>query len=164
MIDLSDRILQSSLATVIATLRYIVDENTAESLLQEILGPSLKKLRDSLGMKVEEILEPHLSGQPITYNHYLTENVQKVQAARHRRELEKQLKAFIGENNFRNSNFRFDINPVSLLDRLSSTTEPDMDNVSCSMAIDMMEAYYKVHESFLILISEVIQLTVHRLL
>ncbi|KAK7911643.1 P-loop containing nucleoside triphosphate hydrolase protein [Apiospora marii] len=144
VVDLSDRILKSSLATVSATFRYIVDENTAESLLREIVEPSLGKLRDSLSTKVEEILEPHLSGHPITYNHYLTENVQKAQAARHRRELESQLRAFFGESNFRNSNIKMDVNPMLLLRTLSSTSEPDMDTVSCSMATDMMEAYYKV--------------------
>jgi hypothetical protein len=32
----------------------------------------------------------------------------------------------------------------ALLDAIASHTEPDMDKFSCSMATDMMEAYYKV--------------------
>lgn len=75
MMDLSDRILASSLVTVSAALHYIIDENTTESLLQEVVGPSMDDLKVGLITKVEEILGPHISGHPITYNHHLTENV-----------------------------------------------------------------------------------------
>lgn len=71
-----------------------MNEQTAGALLREVVGLSMEHLREDLAIKVEEILEPHLLGYPITYNHYLTENVQKAQAARHRLELEKRLKGF----------------------------------------------------------------------
>ena len=32
----------------------------------------MEKLKDALAIKVQEILEPHLLGHPITYNHYLS--------------------------------------------------------------------------------------------
>ncbi|KAK6858168.1 hypothetical protein PG995_005867 [Apiospora arundinis] len=142
VMNLSDRILASSLTTLSAALHYIVDDNTAESLLQEVVGPSMENLKAELNTKVEEILEPHILGHPITYNHYLTENVQKVQAVRTRRKLEYQFKAALGDDLNRHTSHYF--NPQSLLDNILSNSEPDMDNVSCSMAADMMEAYYKV--------------------
>ncbi|KAK8859764.1 dynamin family protein [Apiospora arundinis] len=126
--DLCDRILASSLTTVSAAIRHIVDENTAESIQQE----------------VKEILDPHMLGHPITYNHYLTENVQKAQAARQRRELEDQLKSFFNIADIVDSDISRDFNPSSLLGSLLSDSGPEMDTVSCSMATDMMEAYYKV--------------------
>ncbi|KAK8036251.1 hypothetical protein PG993_008865 [Apiospora rasikravindrae] len=144
VVVLSDRIVASSLATVSAVLQYVSDEKTAKSLLQEVVGPSLEKLRESLSTKVEEILEPHVSGHPITYNHYLTENVQKAQASRKRRELEDQLKSFFDVDELANFKAALKVNLRSLLGTLVSSSEPDMDNVSCSMATDMMEAYYKV--------------------
>ncbi|KAK8062886.1 hypothetical protein PG997_014983, partial [Apiospora hydei] len=149
VVDLSERILASSLTTVSAVLRYVVDEDTAESLLREVVGPSLEKLRESLSTKVQEILEPHVSGHPITYNHYLTENVQKAQKARHRRELEIQLKDFFNiDEDAKDESGDFRINRTFNLKPLVGTvlfgSEPDMDTLSCSMAIDMMEAYYKV--------------------
>ncbi|KAK8054613.1 P-loop containing nucleoside triphosphate hydrolase protein [Apiospora phragmitis] len=143
MMDLSDCILASSLATVSAALRYVFDENTAHSLLQDVIGPSMEGFKTDLTRKVEEILDPHISGHPITYNHYLTENVQKAQAARRRRDLEDQLKPLFRDDLQIGSTSR-SFSLEYLLDTLSSRLEPDMDIVSCSMAIDMMEAYYKV--------------------
>ncbi|KAK8113072.1 hypothetical protein PG984_013598 [Apiospora sp. TS-2023a] len=144
VVDLTDRILASSLSTLSAALHCVVDDNTAESLLQEVVGPSMDELKSGLITKVKEILDPHMSGHPITYNHYLTENVQKVQAARQRREMEDQLKSFFGLSALPDSRDSHSLNPKALLDTLVSHSEPDMDKLSCSMAIDMMEAYYKV--------------------
>ncbi|KAK7995043.1 hypothetical protein PG990_013816 [Apiospora arundinis] len=144
LMDLCDRILASSLTTVSAAIRHIVDENTAESIQQEVVGPSMDRLKVGLIMKVEEILGPHMLGHPITYNHYLTDNVQKAQAARQRRELEDQLKSFFSIADIVDSDISRDFNPSLLLSTLLSDSEPEMDIVSCSMATDMMEAYYKV--------------------
>jgi hypothetical protein len=93
---------------------------------------------------VKEILEPHLSGHSITYNHYLTDNVQKAQAARHRRQLEGNLKSFFGNSEQTEGAAYHHFDMKALLDAVASHTEPDMDKFSCSMATDMMEAYYKV--------------------
>ncbi|KAK8001160.1 P-loop containing nucleoside triphosphate hydrolase protein [Apiospora marii] len=144
VLDLADRLLASSHSTLNAALRYVVDENTAESLLQEVVGPSMDEVKTGLSTKVQEILEPHILGHPITYNHYLTENVQKAQAARQRRELEGRLKSIFEYSSLPNGDNSVAVNPRALLDTLVSHTEPDMDKLSCSMAIDMMEAYYKV--------------------
>jgi hypothetical protein len=143
---LSERILGLVYHTVNSVLQHIADEQTAAALLRDVVGLSLECLKLNLATKVQEILEPHLSGHPITYNHYLTENVQKAQAARHRHELEGRLKSFFNTDNL--NQYEGDeehyFNMRALLDTLVSHTEPDMDNFSCSMATDMMEAYYKV--------------------
>ena len=127
---LSERIFGSAYTTVNSVLQDTADEQTAGALLREVVGPSMESLKESLAMKVEEILEPHLSGHPITYNHYLTENVQKAQAARHRGELEKRLKSFFKKDELSQgaTNDLFDMR--SLLDTLVSYTEPDMDKFS----------------------------------
>ncbi|KAI0534900.1 P-loop containing nucleoside triphosphate hydrolase protein [Xylaria digitata] len=121
--------------------RYISRRQYIEvkSVMKESRGCELK---GDLRAKLEEILHPHLSGHPITYNHYLTENVQKAQNARNRRAMEKRMVDFLGCNLSDDISRCF--NPKSLLDSLVSATESDMDKYSCSMAIDMMEAYYKV--------------------
>jgi hypothetical protein len=145
---LSERILDSVYHTVNSVLQQIADEQTAAALLRDVLGLSLECLKLNLATKIQEILEPHLSGHPITYNHYLTENVQKAQAARHRRELEARLKSFFKTDDLNQyeDNEDYAFNMRSLLDTLVSHTEPDMDKFSCSMATDMMEAYYKVSQ------------------
>jgi hypothetical protein len=143
---LSERILSSAYTTVNFVLQHIADEQTAGALLRDVVGVSLEGLKVDLATKVKEILEPHLSGHPITYNHYLTDNVQKTQASRHRRELEGRLRSFFNTDELNQTEgavyHHFDMR--ALLDTLVSHTEPDMDKFSCSMATDMMEAYYKV--------------------
>jgi hypothetical protein len=142
--SLSESVLGSAYVTVDSLLRYTMDEQTAGALLREVVVPSMEHLRKDLATKVEEILEPHLLGHPITYNHYLTENVQKAQAARHREELEKRLKCFFKKDELNQdaTNHWFDMK--ALLETLTSYMEPDMDKFLCSMATDMMQAYYKV--------------------
>lgn len=142
--DLSERILNFAYTTVNAVLQHVVDDQTAGSLIREIIGPSMENLKVGLATKVAEILKPHLVGHPITYNHYLTENVQKAQAARRRREMEERLKTFFKVDELTQGAINYRLDVRSLLDTLVSHTEPDMDNFSCSMAVDVMEAYYKV--------------------
>jgi hypothetical protein len=89
-------------------------------------------------------LEPHLSGHPITYNHYLTDNVQKAQADRRRRQIEGRLKQLCSLSTIPSGVFNYSLDMNVLLDDLADKTEPDMDTYSCSMAVDTMEAYYKV--------------------
>jgi hypothetical protein len=143
---LSEQILDSAYTVVNSVLQHIADEQTAKMLLQDVVGVSLECLKVNLATKVKELLEPHLSGHPITYNHYLTTNVQKAQAARHRRELEGRLRSFFKTNELDQTEST-DYDPFdmrALLNTLVSHTEPDMDKFACSMATDMMEAYYKV--------------------
>ena len=141
-----EQVFGAASITVAGLIQHFADERTAESLLREVVGPSMESLKVDLMTKTDEILKPHLSGHPITYNHYLTENVQKAQAGRHRQDLEKRMKSFFREDELAAgaTNYRFDMR--SLLDTLVYYMEPDMDKFSCSMAIDMMEAYYKVSD------------------
>ena len=145
--NLSERILSTTYATVASALQYVVDEHTAGSLIREIIDPSMESLKVDLTTKVDEILTPHLRGHPITYNHYLTENVQKAQAARRRREMEKQVKCFLDVDELTRGTANHWFDMTALLDTLTSYTESDMEKFSCSMAVDMMQAYYKVNDS-----------------
>ena len=146
--EVSERILASAYATVIAALQYAADNETAEALVGEVVGPSMEKLKVELFTKIGELLQPHLAGHPITYNHYLTENVQKMQNARRLHAMEKQLKSFFGIDKLPRGETDHYFDMTALLNAVVQT-EPDMENFSCSMAIDMMEAYYKVGGSLL---------------
>ncbi|EMR64199.1 putative interferon-induced gtp-binding protein mx protein [Eutypa lata UCREL1] len=129
---------------IIEALRYVTNEATSSAILREIIAPSMEKLQKNLASKMEEILDPHLSGHPITYNHYLTESLQKIQAQRHRQRLEKQVDAFFETStSISMSQSSFSSQKAALLDRLVAT-EPDMDSYSASIATDTMRAYYKV--------------------
>lgn len=88
-----EQIVARTQATIVKSARksaYMILESIA--VPEIIIGMSSKmnhaidelviKLKD----KTNEMLQPHLSGHPITYNHYLTDTVQKVQSDRSRRQ------------------------------------------------------------------------------
>jgi hypothetical protein len=64
-------------------MAHVADNETATRLIAQLLHPTMSELEFSVGQKLAELLKPHIDGHPITYNHYLTENVQKAQLARH---------------------------------------------------------------------------------
>lgn len=124
-----------------SALDYATNEDIPASLLQEVINPKLYDLQNTRNVKIVEILEPHSSGHPITYNHYLTDNVQKAQAQRRKRDLRAALQRFFGQL-FKVDHYYF--NPETLLSQLVETTVANMDRYATYNAIDVMEAYYKV--------------------
>ncbi|KAI1359295.1 P-loop containing nucleoside triphosphate hydrolase protein [Xylaria arbuscula] len=140
---LNHRMLASVIAATNAILGHVADEETAAGITRFIIDPSMDVIKANLKNKLADILHPHLSGHPITYNHYLTENFQKKQDERRRLDMEHRLTQFFGSEFPRGAEtHRFTLK--SLINSLMSSSELDMDVYSCSAAIDMMEAYYKV--------------------
>ncbi|KAI1087991.1 P-loop containing nucleoside triphosphate hydrolase protein [Rostrohypoxylon terebratum] len=137
--DFSRRIYDAVEATVNAALAYIVDEETKSKLWVELINGALDRLNRQLRSKVNEILRPHEDGHPITYNHYLTDNVQKIRANRFRA----RLKEGLAEAGF-DSNVVRPTTINAVIDSLVKHTEVDMETVASSEAIDWMEAYYQV--------------------
>ncbi len=141
--SLVDRVFNAASITIESILQHIADGQTAEALLHAIVRPTMENIKKELTGKTDETMEPYISGHPITYNHYLTDNVQKAQARRSRQQLEERLKSFFDMENLPYNNAVY-CNPLQLLNNLAAHVEPDMDTYSCSIAIDMMEAYYLV--------------------
>jgi GTPase SAR1 family protein len=144
---LTEEIFDASYFTLVSAIYHIADKATAENILREAIHPGIDQLKVLLQARVNEILEPHYSGHPITYNHYLTESVQKAQAERRRKELEDHVKGFFGvgpDALYENSQSNHWFALKSLVDKLVQATEADMENYACSSAIDVMQAYYMV--------------------
>ncbi|KAI0122418.1 P-loop containing nucleoside triphosphate hydrolase protein [Daldinia grandis] len=97
-----------------------------------------KTLEYILDSKMAEILRPHEDGHPITYNHYLTENVQKVRTGHYRNSIMRGLK----ESGVGTSMSLGSLDKC--LEAVVKHIEKDMETVSSLDAIDWMEAYYKV--------------------
>ncbi|OTA99725.1 hypothetical protein M426DRAFT_268936 [Hypoxylon sp. CI-4A] len=136
--DFSDRIFEAVDFTVNAILASIVDENTKANLWGELINDSLDQLNGELQDKVNEVLRPHEEGHPITYNHYLTENVQKIRHARQREGITRGLQ----DSGADLTKLTGDLNRY--LEAIVWHTESDMETLSSVEAIDWMEAYYKV--------------------
>jgi hypothetical protein len=69
--SLLERALLSTTRTVQSVLRHVADGETTTSLLRTVVNPALDKIKKDLQAKADEILEPHISGHPITYNRML---------------------------------------------------------------------------------------------
>ena len=125
---------------------HLADEPTADALMGQVIDPLMEEKLRAMNQKLDELLKPHQTGHPITYNHYFTETIQKIKEKRHEADIARRLRKFLGHkenstvDNLSVKNARIQ----SLLSALTSKTEADMDRFACSEILDCMEAYYKV--------------------
>ncbi len=64
---LTERVFDMTKRTIKLVTRFVVDEQTADRLLP-LLAQSLDKLKRAMEKKVDELLNPHITGHPITFN------------------------------------------------------------------------------------------------
>lgn len=113
--------------------------------MKGIIQPSLYSLREKLKDMVAELLEPHLSIHPITYNDYLTETVQEIQTNRHKRKFDQVSRGVVTvDTTTVNSKAYHDVPLRNLLLSLLQATTPDVREYSASLCADVAEAYYTV--------------------
>jgi GTP-binding protein EngB required for normal cell division len=142
--DYLEAILRAVRLLARKALAYVCDESTLAGLSRKFIHVRLEELTAELRTKVAELLKPHDTGHPITYNHYLTENVQKAQSKRRAREIKKSLEKFFGADFTGGGVHSVQMDVNVLVDTLVSKTEADMNSYASSTATDFMEAYYKV--------------------
>ncbi|KAI8963162.1 P-loop containing nucleoside triphosphate hydrolase protein [Daldinia sp. FL1419] len=141
--NLVEQIHEAAASTFNLIVREICDNNTKTRLMKYHIQPALHRLRGDLKDKVDELLEPHLSIHPITYNDYLTETVQEIQTERHDREFDK-LSLQACKYTTKTAPEQANINLCNLLLHLQKGTRPDVEEYSSSLAADVAAAYYQV--------------------
>lgn len=143
-------IVGGCIAEIIRAVHQVINDileqvsvgKTTERIRRDIINPKMEMLVQNLQEKVTEILNPHYSGHPITYNHYLTTTVQEVQKQRYLKSVEAALRT---SDAIRKENRHISkINYSSLARSVAQYTEQDMERVASLQAVDYMEAYYKV--------------------
>jgi hypothetical protein len=127
------------------TTTHVADDATSKALLQRIFEPALNQRMEILKAKTAELLKPHQTSHPITYNHYFTEALQKVRNERSQNEYTKIIESFFGVSSLHAVYFDHGRDLRQLVTALVQRTEPDMNRFACSEALDCMEAYYKVN-------------------
>ncbi|KAI1158975.1 hypothetical protein F5B18DRAFT_656103 [Nemania serpens] len=133
--------LASVFKAISEIMGHVADKETAAGITRFIINPSIEGIKANLKDRLADILHLHLSGHPITYNHYLTKNFQKKQDERRRLDMEHRLIRFFGSEfpcSAETHTFTFKL----LINNLISSLKLDMDVYFCSKAIDIMEAYY----------------------
>ncbi|OXV05778.1 hypothetical protein Egran_06454 [Elaphomyces granulatus] len=126
------------------TTAYVADPATAKALFQKVFQPALNQRMDCLKAKTAELLTPHKTSHPITYNHYFTETLQKVHSKWCEDEYTEIIQNFLEVPSLESvylGSYK-DFRP--LVTALMRRPEPDMNRFACSEALDCMEAYYKV--------------------
>lgn len=78
VLQLSAQVWEATMLVLNFILDHTADENTAGGLKRHIINPAMEVLRKNLEDMTITVLSPHRTGYPITYNHYLTENIQKL--------------------------------------------------------------------------------------
>ncbi|KAM0811508.1 putative GED domain-containing protein [Seiridium cardinale] len=141
--NLVEQIHEAAATTFNKMVSEICDVNTQTRLMRGMIQPSLHRLRNDLKNKVDELLRPHLTIHPITYNNYLTETVQEIQTGRHTRHFDKLSLRLCDETADTASNHQ-EVRLASLLHGLREGTKPNVEEYSASLAADVAAAYYKV--------------------
>ncbi|KAK8147552.1 hypothetical protein G3M48_001451 [Beauveria asiatica] len=139
-------LISEILGVVNDVVKLIVDHVAVQettSGISSIVRGSLELFKSDLEVKLTELHTPHIEGHPITYNHYLTDTVQKVQEDRRQKSLETQFREAIGREQFA-SGHQTSIYPARVFDQLRQHIEVDMEHYGGELAVDYMEAYYKL--------------------
>ncbi|KAK3938319.1 P-loop containing nucleoside triphosphate hydrolase protein [Diplogelasinospora grovesii] len=142
---LVEQIHEAVAATFNRAVSEICDQNTTSRLMKRHIQPCLHLFRKHLKVKVDELLLPHLTIHPITYDDYLTMTVQETQTARHNRKFDRLSQKSCGVTAGSASPNPYDkIQLKKLLQDLKFGTRPDVEEYSASLAADVAAAYYQV--------------------
>lgn len=142
----AEEIYEAVRSAVMAALDGTCDPTTQDGVLSYIVNPALGTIKQGFETAVKKVLKQHLYGHPITYNHYLTENLQKARNEHNKEHIAQLLKSFLGVNPLDDNAFpkETNVNIKALFNALTLPTEADMTTFACSEALHVMEAYYKV--------------------
>jgi hypothetical protein len=69
-------------------INHIADLTTVQNILDSLVVPKLEDIFEALTNKSTGLLRPLQTGHPITYNHYLTEMLQKLRDEREARRID----------------------------------------------------------------------------
>ncbi|KAK7970576.1 hypothetical protein PG996_000995 [Apiospora saccharicola] len=137
----STRIMSAVDSSVNSILSQVVDEETKDRLWMGYIGEALEELKTVLRTKNSELLNSHDTAHPITYNHYLTETVQSIEAERYEKDLRRALVHGFGNCD---SNTKLNISFNGIVNALTANRQADMGTFGAANAVDMSEAYYRV--------------------
>lgn len=142
VIGVKEKILGAIDEVTNAIVNYVAVDETSSGIFSRIsiFGD---KFRSDLDSEIKKLLEPHLKSHPITYNHYLTDNVQKAQDERRRKKLSDAFEEILGHDYYKKGT-KVEVYPYDLFNKLKRHTKVDMQLHSGEVATDYMEAYYKV--------------------
>lgn len=147
--DFTFRCLEDILDATEELINDILEEVAAyqtQPAIRSKINDGMEAIKVDLRAKTTQVLANHVSGHPITYNHYLTDQVRKIQAERREKNLEAMMERIYGENwkTIGSTLSKYGPNPTVVFDNLRHLAEVDMESYASSLAVDYAEAYFKV--------------------
>ncbi|KAI2777794.1 dynamin family protein [Daldinia loculata] len=123
---------------------YVADMPIGRSLLDQVCQSALSDLLAEAKTKTTELLNSHRRLHPITYNREYVETIQRIGKSQ-RDEFSRIIQEFFGVSSLEGSMYlnQRSYNFNTLLDRLVKT-EPDVERLAASEALDRMDAYYNI--------------------
>ncbi len=121
----------------------ITDDRVRGEILQRTAG-RLESCKENAEAELQRIIDDE-KFQPITYNHYYTDNIQKARQGSLKTVINDAMKSVASEDRngkFHVSNIQVDFD--KLLSSLQNRVVVDMDDQACSEAQAGLTAYYKV--------------------
>ncbi|KAL2073263.1 hypothetical protein VTL71DRAFT_10587 [Oculimacula yallundae] len=143
--NLVEQVHEAAAITFHKILSEICDDNDRIRLMQDLIQPSLHKLRQGMKAKLHELLEPHLATHPITYNDHLIEAVQKIQGHRYDRAFDALSLSGCGLTS-NTIGTTLNVSTASVLITLyllKKGTRPNLEEYSASLAADVAATYYE---------------------
>lgn len=142
---LAENVLDAAHLTAELIVEHVTASDVAEGVLGLVRG-EIEGLRAGLDATVGALLAS-AARHPITYNPQLTENVQRTQQARHKRAVKRLVRNTFGAHRFDNPDSKVSLNPLELVKLVGGGFERDMERFGSALAVDYMEAFYKVRGS-----------------
>lgn len=134
---------------VLAVLDSVGTSDTTEKLSALVVLPFLKHMHSAAVAELEHVLKDK-SRHPITYNHYFTDNIQKLQQERLTKfitQIAEQSKIQAVRKTNQAGPAYVDVeyvDPVALKSKLHQNIQHDMDKFAAEQALDAHDAFYKV--------------------
>lgn len=138
---LAEDILEAAHLTTQLIIEQITASDVAEGIVR-LVRQEIDRLKVGMDARVDSLLAS-AAQHPITYNPQLTENVQRIHQARHKRAAKKLVHKTFGSHRFDSPDSKISLNPIQLVDLVGEGFEPDMERFGSALAVDYMEAYYK---------------------
>ncbi|KAM5465039.1 hypothetical protein MauCBS54593_006672 [Microsporum audouinii] len=153
--DHINRVAAICRAFLLQVLEHSATPELRARILSMTVTPALKTAKEAAFKEIESIEEDR-KRHPITYNHYFTDTLQKIQGRRSVSDLENiaeestvtvSEKTFVGGAGYTNKNY---IEPATFRAKLANAVEENMDRFSAEQALDTLDAYYKTERKYFI--------------
>lgn len=142
----AEKIFSTVKSSMMLALAATTDQTTRDGILSLIIDPELSRVKTDFDQAVKKILHQHVHGRPTTFDHYLTENLQKARTEQQQDQVAAVIQEFFGTNP-RSKDYmttKMNVNTKALMIAFINATEPDMTTFACKEALTTMTAYYKV--------------------